>query len=212
LRWELTNLPGPMEAQVLPGGRVLIAESNGHLVTERDQRGNVLWQVKTEGDSPTGCQRLANGNTFVSTYTTAREYARDGKQVYSIKLPGSNAIRRARNGHVIYTTTDEVVEMDAAGNRVRAVKIPHESMWVGIEDLPGDRYLLASSGAGRVIEVDKTGKVLWEAKVAGACGVTRLPNGHTLVATRGQVVELDRAGKTVWERHSDGYVRRVHRP
>jgi hypothetical protein len=84
-------------------------------------------------------------------------------------------------------------------------------MWVGIEDLPGERYLLASSGAGRVIEVDKTGKVLWEAKVAGACGVTRLPNGHTLVATRGQVVELDRAGKTVWERHSDGYVRRVHR-
>jgi HEAT repeat protein/outer membrane protein assembly factor BamB len=210
-RWELTNLAGPMDAMVLPGGRVLLAESNNHLVSERDLRGNVLWQVKTDGDSPTGCQRLANGNTFVSTYTSAREYTREGKQVYVLKIPGSNAIRRSRNGHVIYATADEIVEMDSAGNRVRAVKIPHETMWVGVEDLPGDRFLLASSGAGRVIEVDKNGKVLWEARVPGACGVTRLPNGHTLVATRGKVLELDRAGHTVWERPSDGYVRRVHR-
>ena len=45
---------------------------------------------------------------------------------------------------------------------------------------------------GRVIEVDATGKIVWEAKVAGACGVARLPGGTTLVAANQRVVELDR--------------------
>src|SRR6202011_3041700 len=85
-RWEVTNLAGPMEAQVLPGSRVLIAESRGHTVTERDFKGNVLWEKKLGAD-PTGCQRLPNGNTFVSTYSSVMEFGRDGKEVYSFKLP-----------------------------------------------------------------------------------------------------------------------------
>jgi outer membrane protein assembly factor BamB len=59
--------------------------------------------------------------------------------------------------------------------------------------------------------MDLDGKVLWEGAVPGACGITRLPNGHTLVATNGQVVELNRAGKVIWERKASGYARRVHR-
>jgi hypothetical protein len=211
VRWEFTKLAGPMEAQVLPGGRVLIAESNNHLVSERDLKGNILWQKKLDGDQPTGCQRLANGNTFVSTYSSAMEFAPDGTRVYHLKIPGSNAIRKHRIGHVVYATDDEIVEVDTAGARIRSVPLPKESMWVGIEDLPGGRFLLANSSSGRVIEVDPSGKIVWESKVPGACGVARLPNGHTLVATVNRVVELDRTGKEVWERRSDGYVRRVHR-
>jgi hypothetical protein len=210
-RWEVTNLAGPMEAQVLPGGRVLIAESRSHSISERNFHGKVLWEKKLGAD-PTGCQRLPNGNTFVSTYSSVMEFARDGKEVYSFKLPaGSNAIRKHRNGHIIFAVDSEIVEVDTAGNKVRAIPLPRHSMYVGIQDLPGDRFLVANSSSGRVLEVDSKGAIVWEGKVAGACGVWRLSTGNTLVATNGRVVELDRAGKQVWDISSRGYVRRVHR-
>lgn len=212
LRFELKGLQGPMEAQILPGGRVLIAESNGHQVTERDMRGNILWSVKLEGNEPTGCQRLPNGNTFVSSYSKVMEYSRDGKSVYAFSLPhGSNAIRKHRNGNIVFATENQIVEVDTTGREVRKIALPRESMWVGIRDLPGDRFLMANSTSGRVIEIDRTGKILWEARVPGACGIDRTSTGHTLVATSNRVVELDRAGNTVWELKTAGYVRRVHR-
>jgi hypothetical protein len=140
------------------------------------------------------------------------EYTRDGKQVYSFSLGGgSNAIRKHRNGNVIFATDGEIVEMDTTGKRVRTIPLPRESMWVGIQDLPGDRFMVANSSSGRVLEVDKTGKIQWEGKVPGACGVARLPNGNTLVATANLVVELNRQGQRIWETRSPGYVRRVHR-
>jgi outer membrane protein assembly factor BamB len=212
LRWELTGLAGPMEAQVLPGGRVLVVESNNNTLSERDFKGKVLWEKKLSW-SPTGCRRLPDGHTFVSHHGGVLELDRAGKKVYELNLPdgGSNAIARHRNGHVIYARDNEIVEVDTAGKKVRAVPLPPHSMYVGIEGLPGDRFVVANSSSGRVLEVDAKGKVLWEANVPGACGVTRLPNGHTLVSASHLVVELDRAGKKVWEKRRDGYVRRVRR-
>ena len=49
IRWELCDLEGPMDAQVLPNGNVLIAEADAHRVTERDLKGKVLWEQKIEG-------------------------------------------------------------------------------------------------------------------------------------------------------------------
>jgi hypothetical protein len=211
VRWEFTHLQGPMDAQILPGGRVLIAESNNHTVSERDLRGNIVWQ-RTLDSEPTGCQRLPNGNTFVSTFTSVRELTRDGKEVYNFKLPGSsNAIRKGRNGRVLCAINREIIELEVSGRKVRAVLLPEPASYVGIEDLPGDRFLLANSANGQVLEVDAAGKVLWKATVAGACGVCRMPGGNTVVATDHRVVELDRAGKAVWEKETPGYARRVHR-
>jgi YD repeat-containing protein len=210
-RWELTGLQGPMEAQVLPGGRVLVAEARNHTVSERDTHGKTWWKYDVQGD-PTGCQRLPGGNTFVSTHGSVLELGPDGKEVFRFNLPtGSNAIRKGRNGRVLYASDTEVVELDLTGRRVRGTPLPNGGMYVGIEDLPGGHYLLANSATGTALEVDGAGKVVWSARVSGACGVSRLPNGHTLVGTSGRVVEVDRAGKAVWETATRGYVRRVHR-
>ena len=213
-RWEIKGLQGPMEAQVLPGNRVLIAESNNKTISERDFQGKVLWK-KVLPNEPSGVQRLPNGNTFVSTYTSVMEFDRDGKTVYEVSLPGggSNAIRKARNGNVICAYDGEIVELDTKGTKVRSVPLPKQSMWVGIRDLPGDRFLVCNSTTGQVIEVDAAGKVLWGdgVRVAGACGLAKLPNGHVLVGAPNRIVELDRAGKEVWETRCPGYVRRVHR-
>ena len=209
-RWELggaQGISGPMDAWVLPGNRVLIADERG--VSERDFKGKVLW--KLEGVSgPNGCQRLPNGHTFVSSYNSVMEFGRDGKRIWQHTIPGANAIRKHRNGHIVYAQNAEIVEIDVDAKPVRKVPLP-QGFWVGIEDLAGDRFLVADSSKGRIVEVDATGKVLWEANVPGACGITRLPNGHTLVATNGRVVELDRGGKGIWERKVPGYARRVHR-
>jgi hypothetical protein len=210
IRWEIKTARGPMDAQVLPGGRVLFAEMDSHLVKECDFQGNVKWEKKI-GDSPTGCQRLPNGNTFVSTYTSVMEFDRAGKEVFNFRIPGSNAIRKHRNGNIVYTTAEAIVEVTTENREVRKVPLPKDSMWVGIQDLPGDRFMVANSSTGRVVEVDKGGKILWEGQVAGACGVWRVPNGHTLVAAPQRIVELDRAGKIVWEVAGEGYMRRVHR-
>jgi hypothetical protein len=213
LRVDIQGLQGPMEAQILPGGRVLIAESNNRTVSVRDLKGAVLWSKVLDNGEPTGAQRLPNGNTFVSTYGSAMEFDAAGKKLYDINLGGgSNAIRKARNGNILYASdAGEIVELNTAGNRVRSIPIPKESMWVGVQELPGDRFMVCNSSSGKVLEVDAKGKVLWEAKVQGACGVCRLPNGHTLVGTANRVVELDRFGRQVWERKTEGYVRRVHR-
>ena len=208
IRWEITANNGPMEAWVLPGNRVLIADNTG--VCERDFKGSVLWRLGGVGGA-SGCQRLPNGNTFVSTYNSVMEFGRDGRRLYHHNIPGSNAIRKHRNGHIIYTTNQEIVEIDTAGKTVRKVPLPPHSMWVGIEDVPGDHFMVANSSTGRVLEVDAAGKVVWEGNVRGACGVSKLPNGRVLVAGPQRVVELDRGGKVVWEKKVPGYARRVHR-
>ena len=196
-----------MDAQVLPNGRVLIAESSKQVITERDLLGNIKWQ-KNVGGQPTGCQRLPNGHTFVSLYSSVIEYNRDGKEVFNLQLGrGSNAIRKHRNGNIVFATDGELVEVTTQNKPVRTIPLPKEGMWVGIQDLPGDRFMVANSANGRVLEIDKTGKILWEGAVTGACGVWRLPNGHTLVASNRRVVELDRTAKVVWEMAGDGYVR-----
>ncbi len=209
IRWEIRDLHGPMEAWVLPGNRVLVADGNS--VTERDFKGTILRTIASPPGGPTGCQRLPNGNTFVSSYDTVFEYDREGKKLYEHNIGGSNAIRKHRNGNVIYATDAHIIEMDLAGRRMRSVPLPKQSMYVGIEDVGNDRFLVANSTTGRVIEVDATGKIHWEATVPGACGVTRLAGGNTLIATDRRIVELDRGGKIIWERKTTGYVRRVHR-
>jgi hypothetical protein len=210
IRWEIKGLRGPMEAQVLSNGRVLLCESQAQLVTERDFLGNIKWE-KNIGGSPTGCQRLPNGNTFVSTHNSVMEFDRAGKQLYNFNIGGSNAIRKHRNGNVIFANDKDIVEVTTENKPVRTIPLPAGGRYVGLQELPGDRFLVGDSTRGRVLELDNTGKILWEGQVAGTCGVWRLPNGHTLVAANHRVVELDRAAKVVWEMPSEGYVRRVHR-
>src|SRR5439155_7177891 len=48
-RWVISGLLGPMDAQVLPNGRVLIAENSGMKITERDTQGNVKWEYGLQG-------------------------------------------------------------------------------------------------------------------------------------------------------------------
>jgi hypothetical protein len=78
--------------------------------------------------------------------------------------------------------------------------------------VPGNHYLVVNNNQGKVLEVDRSGKVVWEYQTPGACYASRLPNGNTLVVSnRSGVLEVDRAGKTVWSRTIGTPLWRAHR-
>jgi hypothetical protein len=218
VRWKLTNLQGPMDVQVLPGGRVLVAENQGQRVTERDLQGHVLWEKRLTGQNPIACQRLPNGNTFIATYQGMMEVTRDGREVFSSqRAPGFFVFgaQRLRNGHTVYISGQgAVTELDAEQKELRTLHIPNNGGWCAVEALPNGHFLVAFAGNNRVAELDLSGKSVWECTtVSTPCSATRLPNGNTLVASMGaqRVVEVDRAGKAVWSKPTGGRPFRVHR-
>jgi HEAT repeat protein len=204
VRWAVGNLQGTNDVQLLPGGRVLVAERNGSRVTERDRKGNILWQYHAPG-SPISCQRLPSGNTLVATFGELLEVTPDGKVARQHKHPsGFRHAVRLRNGNVLYISSNgQVVELDPDFKQVRTVTPENftsgAGYWASVELLPTGRYLLALGGASKVVEIDQAGKILWQCDVPHAVYATRLRNGNTLVASfeNRYLVEMDRTGKEV---------------
>jgi hypothetical protein len=218
-RWKLENLQGPIDAHVLTGGRVLIAEYQGQRITERDLEGRVLWEKRIPNGNPIACQRLPNGNTFIATHQHLLEVGRDGKEVYA-HTRGPEAFvfgaQRLRNGRIVCISNQGIIyELDAlSGRELRHVRQGNTSGgWCSVEVLPGGRFLVATLGTNKVQELDAAGKPVWECTVPGACHATRLANGHTLVASmmNRRVVEVDRHGRPVAEVATSGRPWRVHR-
>jgi HEAT repeat protein len=218
VRWTVGGLQGPIDAQALPGGRVLIAEQNVQRLTERDHTGKVHWQ-KALPAQPLNVQRLEDGRTFIATRNELLEFDRAGKEVFRHVRPGADIMtaRRLRDGQYAFVTFGwQYVRLDANGRPVKTarLRIPGSTAnQASVEVLPHDRVLMAQAGQSRVIEIDLAGKVVWEAAVTMPMGVSRLPNGHTLVCSQNQqrVIELDRAGKVVWECASSVHPWRVRR-
>jgi hypothetical protein len=217
VRWRITGLQSPWDAQSLPGGRVLIAEYQGSRVTERDQEGRLIWEKRVAG-TPNCCQRLPNGNTFITTNQVILEVDRNGQVVYSYS-PGDNlyivGAMKERGGRIVCGTSQGVVtyQQGEAGTKWKMTRVGHIQNWCRAEALPGGRVLVAIPSEDKVLELDPTGKVLTSWGVAGAASAVRLPNGHTLVACsrNNRIVELDRDGKTLWEKTGEGQPWRVRR-
>lgn len=213
-RWTL-KLNNPIDAQVLPGNRVLVADCNGGRVVELDRTGKELWKFACP--SPVAVQRLANGNTFIGTYNEVLEVTRAGKKLYGYTRNVAGSLfyaRKQRNGHIVCVHGNGVlVELDAGGREVLSLNLGGLSNWAGVEVLPGGRFLVARSAANEVTEVDRTGKVLWKVSVRNPNSAVRLRNGNTLVASHDNscVYEFDRAGKEVWQRKVEGHPFRARR-
>ncbi|MCX7700784.1 MAG: HEAT repeat domain-containing protein, partial [Gemmataceae bacterium] len=108
-RFEIKDLVSPVDARVLPGKRVLIAEQAGRRVSERSFSGQVIWE-KVFDDEPVSVMRLPNGNTFVAMMQRVVEVRRDGEIVVSISLPDPNLsisdANRLSDGRIGIITTE----------------------------------------------------------------------------------------------------------
>jgi HEAT repeat protein len=206
VRWEIGGLSAPQDVQLLPGGRVLIAEQGANRVTERDRSGKIHWERSVP--LPFTARRLPDGNTFIACRHQVVEVDREGKEVLSVTRPGYIlAARKLRNGEVaLVTNQGEYVRLDRTGKEVKAVRPPTAGPRVAFANAadlaPGDRMVLTRYAQSQVAEYGPDGKPVWEATVKTPAGVTRLPNGHTLVASyfSQSVTELDRQGKVIAER------------
>ncbi len=224
LRWQIGGLGTPVDAQVLGPDRVLIAENIStrqllrQQVTERNLKGDVLWSY----DAPTtlvGARRLRDGRTVVVTRDEVIDLDREGKEVSRIPSPNGGsiaaAVRLPNRQTALVTTTGEFTLFDAKGQPIRTFDL-HTRIYstaCGIEVLPNGNVLLPLYYTGQVVEVDPTGKTVWQAEVTTPSSVQRLPNGNTLVASLlGQnVVEIDKDGKVVAELSANGRLLRASR-
>jgi outer membrane protein assembly factor BamB len=158
------------------------------------------------------CQRLANGNTFIATYSNVLEVTPAGTEVFNFNPnPVAGGViydaRKLANGNVVCISgRGTLLELDQTGKQVRSLPISNQGGWAGVTPLPGGRFLVALLGPGRVVEVDGDGKVLWEAAVPTAAHAIRLPSGNTLVACMNaqRLVEINPAGSVVWEQKTPG--------
>jgi hypothetical protein len=202
VRWQLTGLLGPQDAQMLPGDRVLIAEFAGQRVTERNLKGDVLWQKGTPS-WPTSAQRLGNGNTLIVMRNQVVEVNRAGKEVFTYSRPTNDLVsaRKTREGQLLCLSNQGVCfRVDASGKELQSYRVQGVSNF-GNALLDNGGAVVPISWQNRVVEHDRDGRVVWEAQVIQPTSACRLANGHTLVASpQGpRVVELDRKGKQVAE-------------
>jgi hypothetical protein len=212
VRWQI-KITNPIDAQWLPGGRLLVGDSRDSLIYEMDTRGNKGW--KHTGIAPTSIQRLPNGNTVVSTYQSIIEFTREGKTVFNYTTQGHTYhARKVLNGHYIWIDAcGEIGEVDEKGKLIGKARVGSGLAWGSIERLRNGRYLVALGGVGKVQEVDMTGKVYWEKPVSNPNRAVRLANGNTLVASHGDqaIYEFDANGNERWKHPCAGRPFAAHR-
>ncbi len=200
-RWKITNVQFVLDAQVVSGNRVLIAEHNIGRVTERELTGKIVWQQNLP--QPLAVQRLANGNTFAAGRERLVEWDRQQRQVFVYNRPQYDIVAacKTRNGQMLYMTQNgQVVRLDPQGKEIKSFNIGRVNYYSAMQALPNNRVLLTTWNSIAEYDLD-TGKPVWTIPVNTPTSVQRLPNGNTLVASMNtmKVMELDRNGKTVWE-------------
>jgi HEAT repeat protein len=214
-RWEVANIPWPLDFELLPGNRLLCAEFYDNRVAERNFKGELLWQKQLH-QSPLIAQRLPNGNTFIATQSQILEVDRKGTEVFTYNPPGGIlTVRRLRNGRIaLIGNNQRYMEIDSAGKELRGFPVNNVQNYCAMDVLPNGRVLVPQQPLNKIVEYNAEGKVVWEATVQQPTAVSRLPNGNTLVASRDtqQVYELDPKGKVVWERKiTTGFPWRIRR-
>ncbi|WP_157369372.1 HEAT repeat domain-containing protein [Zavarzinella formosa] len=217
IRWKIENLRYPVDAFMLPGERVLITEWDGNKVTEYDTRGNIIWKKEGLVGRATNANRLASGNTFISTTNELLEVDKAGKEVYKIPVPlGITAAYRAANGDIVCLRNDsKVVRYNTAGNELKTFDSKRDSSWTSGLDLLRNGNILVTqpNPSQKVTEYTPDGKQVFEWSTPGVTTATRLTNGNLLAASHGGkiVIEYDRGGKKVWEYKDDFHIFRARR-
>jgi hypothetical protein len=217
-RWAIdAGVQGPIDGQVLPGNRLLLAEYNTQRVTERDFQGRTLWEYRV-GGNPVACQRLPNGNTFIATLSTVMEVTPARKEVYSYTTQQNQVTfaRKLRNGHIYYVASNGLLtEMDEKGRPVKSIRVgARNTEWLTFEPLPGGRFLVPRQSENKLVEFDQDGKQLRAVAVpVPPYSAARLPNGNTVVCSMNQstVFEVDHAGRVIWREQLQGRPFRIAR-
>jgi hypothetical protein len=217
--WQIDGLELPVDVVTLPGERFLITEHGAGRVTERNRKGEVLWEKKIA--QPLMAQRLPSGHTFIATRSELVEVDWVGRVVFTYAAPGGEVLMRGcrlANGDVAFVTQEPLgetrcVRLNASGKQLARFAVNVNTYGGRIEVLPNGRVLVPEMTSNRVVEYDASGRVAWQAMVEQPVAAVRLANGHTLVTTYNQqrAIELDQRGREVGEYRADTRVTRAWR-
>jgi hypothetical protein len=163
----------PLDLQLLPGGNVLV--NMGLAIVELDAGFGEIWRYSTRKMAFFSCQKLANGNVMLGDTGEARiiEVSPEGRIMRALPFPVSADCTPHYNMFRLFRPLDE------AGDRLLVAcfhdrKIA-EFSWDGrvhwqapVEGtpymtirLPSGNTLVSLGPAGRIVEIDPAGAVVW---------------------------------------------------
>ena len=194
---------GAWSAEKLSSGNVLIAAYSENRVIEVDNGGKVVWEFPAT--SVLNVRPLSTGNIIVSLHSPKKviEVNREKKTVWEMATTGSCCdAHKLENGNVLY----------CAGNFVFEVSPEKKELWkydcsgqpYGIQPLRNGNILVCVL-SGKVLEVNRDKKVVWEFSEPNAVDAIRLPNGNTLITGSKRFVEVSPDGKIVWTKDGCNY-------
>lgn len=222
---------GARDGWVLPNGHILIAWGDEALEFGSDRA--VVWRYRIQAPNKeiSTVERLANGHTLVTELGAEprlREVSREGDVVHEIPLePATDNVhmqtrmaRKLSNGdYLVPHLLAHAVKCYGSDGTLR------ESFPTDLEELGGraaenwpftairlgnGNTLVGCTHGNKVIELDGEGQVVWKVDngdmggiIQDACGVQRLPNGNTVVASYNaregiKLFEVTRAKELVW--------------
>ena len=171
--WKFEQLRNPYDADRLPNGNTLIADTFGSRVIEVDPKGTIVWSFDKE-IRPFDCDRLANGNTLIADVRKDRVLEVDpkGEVVWQLTgMPYPHDADRLPNGNTLVTLRNKgtVVEVDRDGKVVQELTgllSPSDA-----DRLPNGNTLVAENV--QVREFDPRGVEVWKKEVTWAVEVCR---------------------------------------
>ncbi len=190
------RVAGPMGAEMMANGNILVAAQGGRKVMEVTPSGQVAWEytVQARRASP-----LPNGNILIADAAGTRviEVAKENNEIvweHQTQLR-SHAASRLPNGNTLITTQRKVEEVTPAGEVVWE--------WEGGINLSNAQRLnngnTLVADHRRVVELSPEKEAVWEFNTAQVFDAVRLPNGHTLIASDSRIIKVAQSGRIVWE-------------
>lgn len=195
-------------ADAIRGGRgfLLIFDFSDGKLIEMDGRGK---ERLTLGDLPglRSGRLLASGNYLVATNIGVRELTTSGATVWSHPDVVASDVERLVGGSTLIASaaSHRVFEVDSAGKELWSYKDK------GVEFRPAScqrlvnghtliaDYSLQDVDAGRVFEVDRSKRIVWQLTWKQPSSARRLTGGRTLIVSHkpGRVQIVDRLGKVL---------------
>lgn len=240
--WECRG--GSRDGYVLEDGTFLISWKNEVLVLNKSNKVQFRYHLG-KGNREIGTAAPVQGGNILVTELGGKpkllEVNRKGKVVLEFPLQPEtdNAHMQTRmarknaagNYWVPHLLAHAIKEYSPEGKVLRTVRTDLNELggrnaknwpFTAIE-LKGGNILAGCTLGNKVVEfVPDTNKVVWKADnksakglISDACGVQRLSNGNTVVASyragkgKPKMLEIDKSGKIVWQFHSD-ILRSVH--
>jgi len=214
VRMTMTNLASPWDAQWVSNNRLLIAEYNGQRVTERNLKGEVVWEKKCNF-YPMQVYRLKNGHTFIVGANALLQVDRGGRQVLRIDRPHDiRSARRLDNGQIVVVTSNrQILRLDRNGKELKSATVPTVYYYQN-EILRNGNVLIPTGWNNRLIEYNADGKEVWSVTTQQPMHAVRLRNGNTVISSQNfpyKFFEVDKNGKQLYEHVTNIYVFRIRR-